>query len=64
MTLLGRVDTVAGVATIYEGVAAPLLANDKRLDVSLMEDKIEFDRVTASGFGLMSYRVMVSSETG
>ena len=33
MTLLGRVDTVAGVATIYEGVAVPLLANDKRLDV-------------------------------
>ena len=51
----------------YEGVAAPLLANDKRLVVSLAADKadkMEFERGTTPAFGFMSYRVMASSETG
>ena len=61
--LLIRVDAVAGVVTIDNGVTLPLLANDSRLEVSLMVDKMAFERGTIPGFGLTSYRVMASSET-
>ena len=61
-----RVGAVVGVATIDMGVTLPLLAKDRRLEVSLaadMADKMAFETGTIFGLGLTSYTVMASSET-